>query len=45
MGERPSIFTLLGCIVILLGIVLNVIIENKENGQARQPETERMATK
>lgn len=45
LGERPSIFTLLGCIVILLGIVLNVIIENKENGQARQPETETMATK
>lgn len=34
LGERPSLFTLLGCGVILVGIVLNVLMENRGAAQA-----------
>ena len=36
LGERPSLFTMLGCGIILLGIVLNVILENRQTEKMEQ---------
>lgn len=44
LGERPSLFTMLGCSVILVGIVLNVILENRRE-QALSDTKVSLATK
>ena len=36
LGERPSLFTLLGCGIILLGIVLNVVLENRQPAEQEE---------
>ena len=44
LGERPSLFTMLGCGIILLGIVLNVILENRQTEKLEEAQAS-LATK
>ena len=44
LGERPSLFTILGCGIILLGIVLNVILENRQTEKLEEAQAS-LATK